>query len=363
VFYHKPTYEELREVFDIMVSSGGSEPGIVNGAAARERAPWFKGLNPCAEILLGSKSFCNLVEVDIAKFKGDVSGLYKAMALAARANYRQTIVDLRDGILQEAWHLNNEFLRLCGTGVTGIIQREDITKYEWKNLRDTAVWAAKNMAKEVGLQWAKNTTTVKPSGTVSKIMDTTEGVHKPLGKYIFNWINFSNKDPLVGKLASAGYHTIPHPTDKTATLICFPVKYDNVDFETVIVERKDGTLEEMEVNRASAIEQLEQYKKIQTYYCEQNVSNTISYNIDEVEDIINWLLVNWDNYVAVSFLFRADPTLSARDLGFNYLPQEVVTKARYEEYVKKLREIDFSNTATYEELTDEGCATGACPIK
>lgn len=363
IFYNTPSYDELREVFDLMVNSGGSEPGIVNGAAARERAPWFKGLNPCAEILLGNKSFCNLVETDLAKFKGDASGLYKAHALAARMNYRQTIVDLRDGILQEAWHLNNEFLRLCGTGVTGISQREDITKYEWKNLRDTAVWAAKNMAKDLGLQWAKNTTTVKPSGTVSKIMDTTEGVHKPLGKYIFNWVNFSNKDPLVGKLATAGYRTLAHPSDKTATLVCLPVSYDNIPFEKLEVERKDGSIEEVEVNKESAIDQLERYKKIQTYYCEQNVSITVSYDVSEVEDIIDWLLENWDHYVAVSFLFRADPTLSAKDLGYPYLPQEVVTEERYTDYVETLREIDWSNTETYEELEDEGCSTGACPIK
>lgn len=363
VFYHKPTYEELREVFDLMVDSGGSEPGIVNGAAARERAPWFKGLNPCGEILLGNKSFCNLMEIDVAKFKGDASGLYKAAGLIARANYRQTVVDFRDGILQEAWHLNNEFLRLCGVGVTGIVQREDITKYEWKNLRDTEVWAAKNMAKELGLQWAKNTSTVKPSGSVSKIMDTTEGVHKPLGKYIFNWVNFSNKDPLVGKLAAAGYNTIPHPSDKTATLICLPVKFDTVPFEEVGVERADGTTETLHINSESAVDQLERYKNLMTYYCEQNVSITVSYDVEEVEDIIDWLLINWNNYVAVSFLFRANPTLSARDLGYAYLPQEVVTERRYNDYVAQLREIDFSNTATYEELTDEGCATGACPIK
>jgi ribonucleoside-triphosphate reductase len=187
VFYNKPNKDQLQEVFDLMIASGGSEPGFINGAAARARAPWFKGLNPCAEILLGNKSFCNLVEVDVAKFQGDIAGLHKAITLTARMNYRQTVVDFRDGILQEAWHLNNEFLRLCGVGMTGIVQREDLTSYDWKNLKYSAVAAARNMAKELELEFPKNVTTVKPSGTVSKVMDTTEGIHKPLSKYIFNW--------------------------------------------------------------------------------------------------------------------------------------------------------------------------------
>jgi ribonucleoside-triphosphate reductase len=127
VFYKKPTKEELIKLFDIIVRNGGSEPGLVNGETALKRAPWFKGLNPCAEILLSNKSFCNLVEVDVSKFYLDSSGLHRALILAARMNYRQTIVDFRDGILQESWHLNNEFLRLCGVGVTGIIQREDLS--------------------------------------------------------------------------------------------------------------------------------------------------------------------------------------------------------------------------------------------
>ena len=144
--------EELTDLFDMIVKSGGSEPGLVNGEAALKRAPWFKGLNPCAEILLGNKSFCNLVEVDVSKYYQDTSGLHKALTLAARMNYRQTIVDFRDGVLQEAWHLNNQFLRLCGVGVTGIVQREDLSEFDWKSFRYSAVTAARTMAKELNTE-------------------------------------------------------------------------------------------------------------------------------------------------------------------------------------------------------------------
>jgi ribonucleoside-triphosphate reductase len=82
------------------------------------------------------------------------------------------------------------------------------------------------------------------------------------------------------------------------------------------------------------------------YYCDQNVSNTISYDPSEKDDIVDWLLANWDIYVGVSFLFRAEPTLSAKDLGYEYLPQEVVTKERYEEYIAKIKPVNFEATET-----------------
>ena len=112
------------------------------------------------EILLGNKSFCNLSEVDVGKFRGDSAGLRRATHLAARANYRQTCVNLLDGILQEAWHLNNEFLRLCGVGVTGVARRPDMSAYDWSDLQRTATTGAYSMADELGLPRPKNVTTV-----------------------------------------------------------------------------------------------------------------------------------------------------------------------------------------------------------
>jgi len=365
VFYNKPTREELDELFKLMIESGGSEPGFINGAAARARAPWFKGLNPCAEILLGNKSFCNLVEVDVAKFQGDIAGLHRAITLAARMNYRQTVVDFRDGILQEAWHLNNEFLRLCGVGVTGIVQRPDLTSYDWKNLKYSAVTAARNMAKDLDLEFPKNVTTVKPSGTVSKVMDTTEGVHKPLSKYLFNWQNLNWKDPIIPKLVEAGYHIINHPGDETARLVCLPAKFDQVEFEEVEVTHKNGEKEVLSINRESAIMQLERYKMLQMHYCDQNVSNTVSYSPEEKDEMIDWFLENWEYYVGVSFLFRTDPTLNAKDLGFEYLPQQPVSKTTYDEYVASLKEIDWEHTGIFDEedVDDSDCEGGVCPIK
>lgn len=354
VFNDKPTYEELSRIFDLMQEAGGSEPGFINAVEARRRAPWFKGCNPCVEILLGNKSFCNLTEVDIGKFKGDTAGLHYAVRLAARANYRQTCVNLRDGILQEAWHLNNYFLRLCGVGLTGIAKRPDMDSYAYEYLSRTATASAVSMAEELGLPYPKNVTCVKPSGTLSKIMDTTEGVHKPLGKYIFNNVTFSKYDPIIDKLRAANYKVVNHPTDSDGVLVTFPVAYEDVPFDNF-----NG----MEVNLESAVAQLERYKLLQTSWTQQNTSVTISYDPSEVDDIIEWLLANWDIYVGVSFLYRNDPTKTAADLGYLYLPQEVVTKETHDKYVSTLLPVDFNNTESFEELDEQGCSTGACPIK
>ena len=358
LFKTKPTKEQLTGIFDLMVSSGGSEPGFINGQTATHRAPWFKGVNPCAEILLGNKSFCNLTEIDVGKFKGDSSGLRRAMHLAARANYRQTCVNLSDGILQEGWHLNNAFLRLCGVGITGIVRRPDLRDYDYSELSRTATSAAFGMADELGLPRPKNVTTVKPSGTLSKIMDTTEGLHKPLGKYIFNNVNFSKHDPLVPLCRAAGYKVIDNPMDADAVLITFPVVWNDVPFTKVTIE---GV--ELEVNLETALSQLERYKMLMKSWCQQNVSATISYSVEEVPEIIDWLLDNWENYVGVSFLFRADPTKTAKDLGYLYLPQEVVTKEAYEEYAARLQHIDIDLGNSFDELTSDECASGVCPVK
>lgn len=362
VFERKPSRQELEHIFKLMEEAGGSEPGFVNAETAKVRAPWFKGSNPCCEILLGNKSFCNLVEIDVAKFRGDTVGLLETLRLAARANYRQTCVNLQDEVLQEAWHLNNEFLRLCGVGLTGIAQRDDLEPYDIQQMKLQAITAAYSMADELGLQRPKNVTTVKPSGTLSKIMGTTEGVHKPLGKYIMNNINFGKNDPLLPLLAEAGYECRPNPNQPAeGVIVKFPIAWHHVDFDKVT--RSNGEI--VEVNNESAIVQLERYKKYQVYWCQQNVSNTISYDPSEVPAIIDWLLENWEHYVGVSFLYRMDASKTAMDLGYLYLPQEVTTKEAYEAYAKTLRPVNFASVkdSLSNEMESQECSSGSCPVR
>ncbi len=378
IFWNRPTKKDLANWFEKINRGGNGEPGLINGQQLKSRAPWAIGMNPCAEILLPNKGFCNLVSIDLLKFRNDILGLHRAAYIVARANYRQTVVDFRDGILQESWHLNNEHLRLCGVSLMSVAGRTDMRSYEYRRLERVVTAAAYGMADELGLPHPKNVTALKPEGTQSKCYDAYEGMHKPLGKYILNNVAFSKYDPLVEQLRAANYNVFNHPYDDSATLVTFPVKNEGVDFNVV-----DGK----EVNLDSAVQQLEVYKMLMDSYCQQNVSCTISYSVDETDSIVDWLYNNWDSYVAVSFLFRNDPSKTAADLGYPYLPQEVTTKEIYDAYVAKLLPVTIDEPKTQSghvvdairyavatqsvneevpeifELSMDDCSTGACPIK
>jgi ribonucleoside-triphosphate reductase (formate) len=381
VFDRKPSRAELQEIFDLMEASGGSEPGFINGEAARKRAPHYRGLNPCAEILLGDSSFCNLTETNLPRFNGRFDALLRAHELVARANYRQTCVDLRDGVLQDSWHELNEFLRLCGVGVTGVVGWEfEGSAHHWELLRDAAHRGVNSMADELGTPRAKLTTTIKPSGTQTKVSglegdELGEGVHKPLGKYILNRINFSKDDPIVAALEKANYRIEPNPYDSTGRLAVIPVVYNNVAFDRVPVTIK-GRETFLEVNQETAIDQLERYKLMMTSYVDHNCSITVNYSPDEVPGMVDWLLANWDDYIGVSFLYRQDVATLVKAaeadgdvkvlsdaLGFPYLPQTVVDADTYWAYANTLAPVDFSNTDSEAELELEECQTGACPIR
>ena len=347
LFYEKPTPLQLWEVFDLITQHGGSEPGIINMEEAVRRAPWVAGVNPCAEILLPNKGFCNLVEIDLAKFANDPHGLERAVYLIARANYRQTLVNLDDGVLQRAWHENNQFLRLCGVGVCGVVRRADLTPYDYQTIRNVAHWGAYSMADELGTERPKNVTTIKPGGTTPKIMDTTEGISRPAGRYIFNNINFNRHDNLLLNLADAGYKVWPNPIDDESMLVRFPVEWPDVTFG-----------DEPE----SAVAQLDRYRMLMDNYVDQNCSTTITYNKAEVPSIVKWLLKNWDHYVGVSFMLRTDADKTAEDSGHPYLPQEVVGKEEFETYAKSLKPVDLAISEQFDPV-DDACDTGFCPVR
>ena len=221
-------------------------------------------------------------------------------------------------------------------------------------LRASAKNGANSIADALSLPRAKLVSTIKPSGTLSKVMSTTEGVHRPLGKYLFNNVTFSKHDPIVPIMTAANYTVIEKPFEPDSVLITFPVAYDDVEFQVV-----DGKF----VNLETAVQQLDRYKLMMDNYVDHNCSVTISYDPPEIPSIINWIMENWDTYVGVSFIYRNDPTKTAADLGYAYLPQEVVTKETYDVYVSTLANVDIENANSFDELTDDECATGACPIR
>lgn len=308
---------------------------------------------------------CNLVETVLPRFNDDIEGLHRAHWLVARANYRQTCVNLDDGVLQRGWHELNEFLRLCGVGVTGVVSwdywRDPAA---WEDLRVTAQNGAHSMADELGLPRAKAVTTVKPSGTQSKALgimghEVPEGIHMPIGRYIFNRIRFSAHDPIIDKLRAANYDIEPDPSDETGVLAVIPVEFSGIKFGKV--KRGDKTIE---VNTETALEQLERYKLLMDNYVDHNASITITYDPEEVPDIVDWLMANWDSYVGVSFIYRQDATRTAEDLGYKYLPQTLVDKDTYQAYTERLLPVDLSSEAASEMLADSmECAGGACPVR
>lgn len=311
---------------------------------------------------MGNKSFCNLCTIDLGKFNGRLSDLEEVIRLMTRANYRQTCVDLRDGILQQTWHELNEFLRLTGTSFAGIVKWEHHRSA--KHLQQLHAWVHKytdEIAEELNLPKAKAQCTIKPDGTLGKRLDTTEGIHRPLSKYIFNNIIISKASPLASVLKEANYKLTDHPFDSTSYLVTVPVAFEDVEFD--LVEKENKVLE---VNLESAISQLERYKLWMDNYVDHNASITVYYSPEEAEEIVEWLNKNWDSFVGVSFLLRADPTKTAEDLGFAYLPQQPVTKEEYYEYVSTLKDVDLDKMEVVInslEALDEQCSTGVCPIR
>lgn len=279
--------------------------------------------------------------------------MFRALELIARANYRQTCVDLsKDPILQESWHTNNQHLRLCGVSLTGCAARPDLGEYELQSMARTANHATYSMADELGLPRPKNSLTIKPEGTGAKCRDALEGIHKPLGKYVLNWVGYGKHNPLLPVLIKNGYQTKPNPLDSTATLVALPSPVPSI-----------------EIGHESALIQLDRYKLYQNNWTQQNTSVTISYDLTEVEGIIDWLLANWDSYVGVSFLYRHDATKTAEDLGYAYLPQEVVTQEVYEAAVANITHFNVDDLSVSLEQVEDGedlvddCAGGVCPVR
>jgi ribonucleoside-triphosphate reductase len=187
-------------------------------------------------------------------------------------------------------------------------------------------------------------------------MDVSEGLHRPLGQYVFNWVNFSHIDPITDLCARAGYRTMENPTDPNGKLVCFPVDYSGCRFETV---------GDVKVNREPAIQQLERYRHWNTLWTDHNSSITVSWDIEEIDDIVEWLYKYWHDYVAVSWMKRVNPLCKPEDIGYKYLPQEVVTPGRFRDYTKELAPVDWSSlhNGGVHDFAGSDCEGGVCPVK
>jgi adenosylcobalamin-dependent ribonucleoside-triphosphate reductase len=222
------------------------------------------------------------------------------------------------------------------------------------------------MADELGSNRPALVTQVQPAGTSSKVLgeigdEVQEGAHVSPSRFFLNNVNFSRHDPLVEKARAAGYKITDHPSQEPSVLVAIPVAFPaSVAYRKV--ELPNG--EVGEVSFETAVDQLERYKRLMTHYVQHNCSITIYFEEKEIAAIVDWLYHNWDNYIGVSFLPRPDPTKTAQELGFDYLPQEPISEEHFLAYSASLAEIDLSDDKEQDGLAElTTCSTGACPIK
>ncbi len=356
IFYtRKPDREGLHWHLEQMRFSG--EPGWVNQEAGAKRRPNFQGVNPCAEILLDSKGLCNLTTVNVMAFvndgKLDFSGLMEAQRLSARAGYRMTCTELE---IPE-WNSVQQRDKLLGCSLTGWQDMVNALNLDRKgqeqllaDLKNEAKIAAKEYAKELGMEEPLLVTTIKPEGTLSLLPVVSSGVHFSHAPYYVRRIRISSDDPLVKVCEELGYPVFPEVGQSlencTTKVVEFPIKAPPGKI------KKD----------VSAIEQLEIYKMFMEHYVEHNCSITVHVRDHEWDQVEEWVWKNWDDTVALSFL-------SFEDNFYELLPFEEITEKEFTERVAKMKPFVPSLISKYEkeevdyDIGNEGCEGGVCPIR
>ncbi len=360
VYNEKPTVEQFLEEWVNLVKSGSGERGIFNRGGLQKQVParrWpgfaqyadTAGLNPCGEIVLRSKQFCNLSEV-VARSTDTVEDLKNKVRLATiLGTYQSTLTDFK--FLSKEWKENCEEERLLGVSITGHWDCPALRKPEvFEALKKVAIETNKKYAKRFGINQSTAVTCVKPSGNGSQLFDSSSGCHPRHAKYYIRRVRIEIHSPLFRMLKDMGvpYHPEVGQTEETATtfVLDFPVKAP----EKAIV--KDDI---------DSLEHLEYWKMVKEHYTEHNPSVTISVGADEWLKVGNWVYENWDIVGGLSFLPRSEHL-------YKLAPYEEITKERYEELAKNFPDIDFSKIVLYEyEDATTGskelaCVGGACEV-
>jgi ribonucleoside-triphosphate reductase (thioredoxin) len=368
VYEVKPQSEEFMEEWMALMKGKSGERGIFNRGGLISQLPkrrielWTKqgiiengkivkpvGTNPCGEIILQSKQFCNLSEV-IARRNDTPETLKKKIRIAAiLGTYQSSLTNFN--YLSKEWTDNCRSERLLGVSVTGQWDSPEARKPEvLRMLRDESVAMNKKYAKRFGIPASSAVTAVKPSGTVSQTVNCASGMHPRHSEYYIRRIRITATDSLFKMLKDQG---VPHHPEIGQTLenantfvLEFPVKSPKSSVYN---------------NDLSAIEQLEYWKTVKQNYTEHNPSVTISIGENEWVGVANWLYENWEMIGGLSFLPRSDHS-------YRLAPYESITKEKYEELVKAFDNLDYSKLVTYE-LKDEteqakelACAGQTCEI-
>ena len=362
-YTERPDFQVLQEELKSLYDSFSGERGIFNREAAQKKAAkngrrdadQSFGVNPCAEILLRSGQMCNLTEV-VIRSTDSLDDLRNKVEIAAiMGTLQSTLTDFR--YLRSKWKKNCEEERLLGVSFTGICDhpvmsgRKTVGKdtlENWLNeLREHAVAVNKKWADKLGIEQSTAITTVKPSGTVSQLVDSASGIHPRYAPYYIRTVRQDNKDPLTQFLKDQGVPSEPCVMKPdTTTVFSFPMKSPN------------GALT---VDDVGTIEQLELAKTYSNHWAEHTVSLTAYYTDSTWFDLCSWVHKNWDSMIGMSFLPHDGGT-------YKQAPYQAIDKETYEAALKAMPKVDWSMLPSYEtEDATEGaktlaCVGGACEI-
>lgn len=361
VYNTKPSIEEFMDEWTALVKSGSGERGIFNRGGLAQTLPKRRlkqfsqgvfpawGTNPCGEIILQSKQFCNLSEV-VARAEDTEESLARKMRIAAILGTYQASLTYFPYLSKE-WKKNCEKERLLGVSITG--------QWDSKLARDPVILQKlKKISLEINKKYSKIfdipvstcVTCVKPSGTVSQTVDCASGMHPRHAPYYIRRVRISATDALFKMLKDQGvpyYPEVGQTLENATTFVLeFPVK------------APEGAICKDDL---SALDQLEHWKIVKVNYTEHNPSVTISVGEEEWIEVANWVYKNWDLVGGLSFLPRSNHV-------YQLAPYETINKEKYEQMKKKVEGLDFSKIVTYEKVDETevkkelACVAGLCEV-
>lgn len=358
-YAEKPDIGVFMQEWHALYESKSGERGIFNRVGAVKKARengrrnWQDfnfGTNPCGEIILRSAGLCNLTEVVIRENDTVESLKEKVEVATIMGTFQSTLTDFR--YVRSIWKKNAEEERLLGVSMTGIMDNElmykpDALDERLKELKDHAIATNKKWAAKLGIPQSAAITTVKPSGTVSQLVDSASGIHPRYSEHYIRTVRADKKDPLAQLLFMAG---VPCEDDVTKPssvwVFSFPQK---------------GPSHAVYRNDMSAIDQLEHYLQFQQHWCEHNPSITVYVREDEWLDVGAWVYKNFDKIGGISFLPHSDH-------NYKQAPFTEITKEQYEIAMLTFPTIPFDKLPEYEkeDMTtnshDLACSAGVCEV-
>lgn len=360
VYERKPDVGEFLKGWKALYDSKSGEPGIFSRDASRRIVERFGrrdpnhefGTNPCSEIILRPFQFCNLTEV-VVRSDDDLGSLKRKVALATvLGTIQSTFTNFK--YLRKIWQRNTEEERLLGVSLTGIADNGNLFynqshgEANWlEELRKVAVDTNREWAERLGISPSAAITCVKPSGTVSQLVNSASGIHPRWSPYYLRSVRNDVKDPISELLVDAG---VPYERDQrnpNALVFYFPQRSPEAS-----VTRSD----------VGAVEFLNVWKNFQENWCEHKPSVTISVAEDEWLSVASWVYSNFDILSGVSFL-PFDPT------EYPQAPYQTLTEEQYNEWLQKMPEtIDWSRLIEFEEEDNTtgsqelACVGGLCEI-